>query len=438
MTPGGVDAHVHIGSQGPIMVCEDDFESGTRSAICGGTTTVITFAVQDSKSLVESWKNYVQLGEGSAYGDYATHLIISNPDKEVLDRELPILLETYGVSSVKVFMTYKGMKLRDHELMDVLLLCRRHGITVLIHAESGDMIEWMTDRLEEENKVQPYYHGVSRPPVIEAEATNRALVMSGLLDTPLLFVHVSAPGAVSVIRKAQTEGYPIFAETCPQYLYLCGESMKPTANDPFIGAKCVCSPPLRRDEKDQEALWNGLRNGTFTILSSDHAPVNYNSSLGKKLAFQKSSDGRFRYIPNGLPGVETRMPLIFSAVEEGKLTIEKFVDLLCTTPAKLYGMYPRKGGIVPGLSEADLCIWYPKGKMTPFTLENHHLHHKIDYTPFEGHVFRNWPRYTLLRGKLVWKEGKLHGSKGQGQYIKRGISELAQPANKWLGEWRPT
>lgn len=437
VTPAGVDAHVHIDSQGPLMTCQDSFESGTRSAVCGGTTTVITFAVQDGESLVESWKKYVSLADGTTYCDYATHLIVIRPDRKVLNRELPELLTDYGVSSVKVYMTYAGMMLRDHELMDVMSLCRRHGVTVLLHAESGDMIGWMTERLEEQNKVKPFYHGVSRPPIIEEEATNRALVMSGLLDTPILFVHMSAPGAVAVLRKAQTEGFPVFAETCPQYLFLSDDGMMPTANDDFHGAKCVCSPPLRRDKKDQEALWNGLRNGTFTILSSDHAPVNYESQLGKKLAFQKSPDGRFRHIPNGLPGVETRMPLLFAAVEDGKLPVEKFVELLCTNPAKLYGMYPKKGGLVPGQSDADLCIWYPKGKMNPFVLKNHHLHHDIDYTPYEGFSFKNWPRYTLQRGKVVWREGTIVGNRGDGQFIRRGKSVMAKPANKWLGEWRP-
>lgn len=417
----------------------DSFESGSRSAVCGGTTTIITFAVQDNPSLLKAWKEYVVLAEDCTYCDYATHMIINKPNNEVLEAELPILLKEYGVSSVKLFMTYKAMMLRDNQLLDVMIRCRRYGITTLIHAESGDMIDWLVDRLEEDRKVSPHFHGMSRPPIVEAEATSRALVIAGLIDAPILFVHMSAPSAVSVVRDASTEGWPAFAETCPQYLFLTEENMKSKSADPFEGAKCVCSPPPRKDSADQEVIWNGLRNGTFTILSSDHAPALYDSTKGKKVAFNCSSDGRFRYIPNGVPGVETRMPLLFNlGVESGQLSTEKFVELLCTNPAKLYGMYPEKGTLLPGVSDADICIWYPKGLMTPFKLTNKDLHHNVDYTPYEGTMLQNWPRYTLVRGKIVWKEGKLIGHKGFGHYIKRGKSGIARPADKWLSDWRPS
>ena len=438
ITPGGVDGHVHFDKQEPVMMISDDsFETGTRSAVCGGTTTIVTFAAQSQVSLLSSWKDYIARADNSTYCDYATHMIINKPDKHVLEEEFPVLLKEHGVSSVKIFMTYKGLMLRDNEIMDVMIMCRRHGVTVLVHAESGDMINWMVDRLVEKNMILPHYHGWAQPQVVEAEATNRALVMSGLLDTPLLFVHMSAPGAVSVLREASTQGRPVFAETCPQYLFLTEEDMKGT-HDTFEGAKCVCSPPVRKNSEDLEVLWNGLRNGTFTILSSDHAAVKYESCAGKKAAFSKFPDGRFSCIPNGIPGVETRMPLLFNfGVGEGRLSIEKFVELLCTNPAKLYGLYPRKGTILPGVSDADLCIWYPDGQLKPFTLENEHLHHNVDYTPYRGKVMHNWPRYTLLRGEVVWEHGTLKGKKGFGEYLKRGVSKLAKPTNQWLSEWRP-
>lgn len=441
VTPGGVDAHVHL-DQKKLNTggkSADSFESGSRSAICGGTTTIITFAMQDDPSLLKTWGDYVALASNRTYCDYATHMIIRKPDNDILDSELPILLADHGVSSVKVFMTYKAMMLRDNELLDVMIRCRRYGITTLVHAENGDMIDWLVDRLEEDGKTAPYFHGMSRPPFIETEATSRALAIAGLIDSPILFVHMSAPSAVSVVRNASTEGWPVFAETCPQYLFLTENNMKSGAHDPFEGAKCVCSPPPRKDSCDLEAIWNGLRNGTFTILSSDHAPSLYDSPEGKKTAFHSSSDGRFRYIPNGVPGVETRMPLLFNlGVESGRLSIEKFVELLCTNPAKMYGMYPQKGTLMPGVSDADLCIWYPKGAMDRFKLTNEHLHHDVDYSPYEGMLLGNWPRFTLLRGEIVWKEGKIVGKKGFGRYVKRGKSRIAYPANKWLSDWRPS
>lgn len=379
------------------------------------------------------------MAENNSYCDYATHMIINKPNNEILDSELPLLLKVHGVSSVKIFMTYKGMMLRDNQMMDVMIRCRHYGLTTMVHAESGDMIDWLVERLETDGKVAPHFHGMSRPSIIETEATSRAMVVAGLIDSPILFVHMSSPGAVTVVRDASTAGWPVFAETCPQYLFLTEEDMKSKTSDPFEGAKCVCSPPPRKNSTDQEAIWNGLRNGTFTILSSDHAPALYESEIGKKVAFSCSDDARFRYIPNGVPGVETRMPLLFSAgVESGRLPIGKFVELLCTNPAKFYGMYPKKGTLLPGVSDADICIWYPKGSLNPFKLSNDHLHHSVDYTPYEGAILGNWPRYTLLRGEIVWQNRQFIGKKGFGQYIKRGKSLIAHPADKWLSDWRPT
>ena len=321
-------------------------------------------------------------------------------------------------------MTYEALQLRDNQILDVLLEARRNGITTMIHAENGDILSWMTEQLEMRGLYAPKYHATSRPQIVETEATNRAIALSAIIDTPILIVHVSSPSAAAHIRDAQTKGLPIFAETCPQYLFLTSSDLDKPG---FEGAKCVCSPPPR-DTKDHEAIWRGLSNGTFTILSSDHCPFVYNDSeVGKKSVLSEGyPEGRFRYIPNGCPGVETRLPLTLCEGAK-RLGLSRFVEVTSTNAAKLYGIYPQKGTLLPGLSDADLCIWYPEGKLEPFTVENGQLHHNVDYTPYEGRKVENWVRWTILRGKVMWArdEGGLVGEKGFGEFVKRGVSKMA-------------
>ena len=255
------------------------------------------------------------------------------------------------------------------------------------------------------------------------------------MDTPILLVHISGGHATRVIRDAQTRLLPVHGETCPQYLFLLADSMK---KDGFEGARCVCSPPIREEPADQDAIWTGIKNGTFTTLSSDHAPIKFDHPQGKQrgLAHGGGPGGKFQYIPNGLPGVETRVPLLWSGgVLTGRITPQKFVEVTATNPAKLYGL-TNKGTIGPGF-DADLTIWYPQEKFKPFKLTNEMLHHSIDYTPFEGVEFKNWPRYTLVRGKVVFREGEVIGKLGYGKYQKRTKSTLSGPRNQFLSEWRP-
>ena len=265
----------------------------------------------------------------------------------------------------------------------------------------------------------------------EAEATYRAIALSEFMDTPILIVHVSTPTATSHIKTAQDRGLPIYAETCPQYLFLTSQSL---AAPGFEGAKCVCSPPPRASEADCDAIWDGLANGTFTILSSDHCPFRYNDSVsGKKTSISPEYPlGHFKYIPNGCPGIETRLALTLGA---DRLDLPKFVELTAANPAKLYGLYPRKGALREGVSDADVVVWYPEGKMEPFELKNEMLHHDVDYTPFEGRVMTQWPRYTVLRGRVMWdrENGGLKGDKRYGRFVKREQSSLAKPRNE--GEW---
>lgn len=300
----------------------------------------------------------------------------------------------------------------------------------MIHAENGAIIDWTIKKLEEKKLFAPKYHATSHPPVAEIEATYRAISLSGFIDVPILIVHVSSPAAAQHIKDAQVKGLPVYAETCPQYLFLTRKDLDKPG---FEGAKCVCSPPPREGEQDHEGIWQGLENGTFTVLSSDHCPFLFDDSeTGKKSVLSADfPNGHFKYIPNGCPGVETRLALALSA---NRLPLQKFVEVTSTNAAKLYGLYPRKGALIPGASDADLTIWYPEG-MKEFTLKNEMLHHNVDYTPYEGRTMKQWPRYTILRGEVVWDKdnGGLVGKKGYGQFLKRDVSSLAGPRSK--EEW---
>jgi dihydropyrimidinase len=463
VTPGGVDSHVHLHQDN--CPTGDTFETGTRSAIAGGTTTVLAFASQSRKdvSLFPIVEDYHSRATGNSYCDYGFHLILTNPTSKIVDEELPILVRDGGITSVKLYMTYEPLQLGDREILDVMESTRRLGMTTMIHAENAEMINWITEKLEARRMTAPYYHAVSRPKIAEDEATYRIISLSELVDIPILIVHMSSKVAVSHVRKAQTRLLPVHAETCPHYLFLTSESLK---GEGFEGAKCVCSPPLREDPAELEAMWQGLSNGTFTTFSSDHAPTKlvytrlisvyrpketysnqscrFDHPQGKKAGLVDGTMS-FRKIPNGLPGIETRMATLFcGGVLTGRLTIQKFVELTASNPAKLYGMGDTKGAIAPGY-DADFCIWYPTAEqspgktMAPFTLTNAMLHHDIDYTPFEGMEFKNWPRYTILRGKVVWDRGNggLMGKMGDGVYLKRGKSTLSKPREVFVNEFRP-
>ena len=396
---------------------------------------MVAFASQNKEdlSIMPIVKDYSALAEGNSSCDYGLHLILTNPTKKIVEEELPIMVKERGITSVKLYMTYDPMKLRDREILDIMIATRKLGMTTMIHAENHDMIELIIETLEQRGQTDPYYHAVSRPKLAEAEATYRAIALSELMDTPILLVHVSSEVAAKHIRDAQTRMLPIYGETCPQYLYLLSDRLR---GEKFEGAKCVCSPPLRERPEDIDAMWQAISNGTFTTFSSDHAATKFHAEGGKRLGLV---DGKpvFKKIPNGLPGLETRLPLLFKGVLDGRITIKDFVRVGCTKPAQLYGL-TKKGVIFPGY-DADLCIWYPQGKMAPFELKNDMLHHYIDYTPFEDMQFTNWPRYTILRGKMMWNrdEGGYIGKMGDGKYVPRTSSTLAGPRNVFVNEWVP-
>lgn len=416
--PGGVDGHCHMEQPMPDgVVMADDFFTATRSAACGGTTTVIPFACQiKGESLKAAVEDYHQRATGKAVIDYAFHLIVSDPTPEVLDHELPALIQS-GYSSFKVYMTYDDLKLSDRQLLDVLSLARQEGAMVMVHAENSDCITWMVQRLEQLGKTAPRYHATSRPMLVEREATHRAIALSELVDVPILLVHVSGAEAVEQIQWAQNRGLRIYGETCPQYLFLTAEDLDQPG---FEGAKCVCSPPPR-DKASQQAIWDGLYSGVFHVFSSDHAPFRYDDPQGKKACGEQ---GSFHYIPNGIPGIETRLPLLFSeGVNKGRIDINTFVALTSTNPAKLYGLYPRKGTIAIG-SDADLVVWNPHQQIT---ITNALLHHNVDYTPYEGMALQGYPEITLSRGEVVYRQGEAIGQRGRGQFLPCGLSSFARP-----------
>jgi dihydropyrimidinase len=410
--PGGIDAHCHLDQPMPDgLKMADDFHTGTRAAVCGGTTTVIPFAAQaKGQSLKAAVDDYHRRANGRAVTDYAFHLIVSDPTPEVLEHELPELIAA-GYTSFKIYMTYDDLKLSDREILEVMDVARRNQALVMVHAENSDCIAWLTDKLTEAGKHAPKYHAVSRPAVIEREATHRAIAFSELVDVPILIVHVSGEDAIEQIEWAQRRGLNIYAETCPQYLYLTAADLG--HEDGYHGAKCVCSPPPR-DASNQKAVWSALKRGVFSVFSSDHAPFSYDDPQGKKPGGKEVS---FEHIPNGIPGIETRLPLLFDGVSRGTLSLNKFVELTSLNPAKLYGLYPRKGTIAVG-ADADIVLWDP---LKHVIIGNDALHHNVDYTPYEGRSVQGWPKYCLSRGELLVESGRyLEPEAGRGRFLAAG------------------
>ena len=416
--PGGIDSHCHLDQPtGDDSVMADDFRSGTRSAAAGGTTTVIPFACQlRGQSLRAAVADYHGRAEGKALIDYAFHLIVTDPTAAVLGQELPALIAD-GYTSFKIYMTYDALKLDDRQMLDVLSVARDHGAMVMVHAENADCIAWLTDRLERAGTTGPIGHALSRPSVVEREATHRAISIAELADVPILIVHVSGADAIEQIRWAQSRGLAIYAETCPQYLYLTADDLDRPG---FEGAKCICSPPPR-DRANQEVVWRALQQGVFQVFSSDHAPFRFDDPKGKLVA---GADAPFTRVPNGVPGLETRLPLLFSGgVMTGRIGLDRFVELTAAGPARTYGLWPRKGAIAVG-ADADLALWDPQRRVT---ITNDMLHHDVDYTPYEGIEVTGWPVVTLSRGEVVARDFEVLGTAGRGRFLRCGPPDPARP-----------
>ena len=423
--PGGVEGHCHIeqaSSVGNVMSA-DDFYTGTRSAVFGGTTTTLSFAAQmKGQSLRKAVDDYHECASTKAVIDYGFHLIVSDPTEQAMREDLPALIRE-GMTSFKVYMTYDSLKLDDHQMLDVLATARQHGAMVMIHAENHDMIRWLKERLLQGGYVAPKYHAISHVELAEDEATHRAIRLSELIDVPILIVHVSASEAMAEIRRAQTAGLKVYGETCPQYLFLTASDLD---RDGAEGAKFCCSPPPR-DAAHHDVIWRGLANGTFQVFSSDHAPYRFDET-GKLAA---GPNPTFPQIANGVPGIELRLPLLFSeGVGKGRISIHQFVALTATNAARIYGLLPRKGTIAIG-SDADIAIWDPEKEIT-VTWDL--LHDNVGYTPYEGRTLTGWPVTVLSRGRVAVEDGELKVERGSGEFLPRYLSDAARPLGRLVKE----
>lgn len=424
--PGGVDSHCHIEQLSAFgIMTADDFYTGTMSAAYGGTTTVIPFAAQHRGQSLKTVVDDYRACAKKAVIDHAFHMIVSDPSPEVLDSELPTLIQE-GFSSIKLFMTYDNIRVSDEQMLDVLALARKEHAMVVVHAENHGMIHWLADKLLQKGYRSPKYHAVSHVRLAETEAVSRAIQMAEMLDQPLTIFHVSTEGSMKVIRAAQDRGLRIYGETCPQYLFLTAADLDKPGVD---GAMWCCSPPPR-DQEDQTAIWRGLANGTFQVFSSDHAPYSFDEH--GKLA--RSKDPSFREIANGLPGLELRMPLLFSeGVRRGRIDIHRFVELCCTNGARLYGLHPQKGTIAIG-ADADIAIWDPNMKVT---LGHDSTHDATGYCPYAGMTLTGWPVTVLSRGEVIIDGGTCHAKRGRGRLLLRPAGDAAKPLGMLPAELDP-
>ena len=408
--PGGVDPHTHM--ELPFMgsVSADDFRTGTIAAACGGTTTIIDFAIQGAgQTLRQALDIWLKKAEGKACIDYGMHVAIGAMNDERM-AEMGEMVR-FGVPSFKIFMAYKGSLMVDDEtLFRALLRAKAIGGLITVHAENGDVLHYLITKHIAEGKKEPKWHALSHPPEAEAEATHRAVVMAGMTGAPLYVVHMSTAGALEALKAGRARGFRVYGETCPQYLMF---SMEKYEEPNFEGAKYVMSPPLR-EKGDQEALWAGLAGGDIGSVGTDHCPFNF---VGQK----DMGKDDFSKIPNGMPGVETRLALLYHfGVSAGRFSINRFVELVSTGPARLFGLLPRKGTISIG-ADADLVIWDPKLERR-LTREN--LHMNVDYSPYSGITVRGYPAQVLARGKVIVRDNQFVGRAGAGQFLKRSPIEL--------------
>lgn len=404
--PGGIDPHTHLEMPFGGTVTADDFATGTTAAAFGGTTTIVDFCLTTrGKKLSESIAAWHNKAKGKAVIDYGFHLMIGEINDEVL-AELPSIVKEEGITSLKVFMAYKNVfQADDGTLFRTMLAAKELGAMVMVHAENGDVIEYLIKKALDEGNTGPIYHALTRPPILEGEATGRAAKLAALAGARLYVVHVTCAEAVQQIAEARMQGVDVWGETCPQYLVLDQSYLEKLD---FEGAKYVWSPPLR-EAFHQEVLWNALKSGQLQTLGSDHCSFNFKGQKDLGL-------GDFSKIPNGGPVIEDRFSLLYSeGVNKGRITLNQFVDIVSTRSAKLFGLFPRKGTIAVG-SDADIVIFDPLAQRT-LSSEMHHMN--VDYNPFEGMQVTGLPVSVLSRGEFVIKERQFVGAPGAGRYLKR-------------------
>ena len=403
--PGGIDVHTHLDMPFGGTVSSDDFETGTRAAAFGGTTTLVDFAIQPKGTRMrDALDTWWKKAEGKATIDYGLHMIVTDlPDAGLEDMDDMV---SEGVASFKLFMAYPGvLMVDDATIFKAMSQTAKNGALICMHAENGSVIDVIIQRALAEGKTAPIYHGLTRPTTAEAEAVHRAIALSEIAGAPVYIVHLSSEAALNEVREARSRGVPVFAETCPQYLLL---SIEELARPGFEGAKYVFTPPLREKE-NLPKLWDGLKHDHLQVVSTDHCPFCFEDqkTLGRE---------SFTKIPNGGPGVENRLQLLFHhGVNQGKLTINRFVEIVSTTPARLFGLYPRKGTIAAG-SDADLVIWDPNAEHM-ISAKTHHM--RVDYSMFEGWRVKGNARTVLSRGEVIVDGERYLGRAGRGQFLKR-------------------
>ncbi len=403
--PGGIDVHTHLDMPFGGTTSVDDFESGTRAAAFGGTTSIVDFAIQyRGQTLHHALETWAKKAEGKAVIDYGFHMIITQLDDQV-EGEMDALVRQ-GVTSFKLFMAYPGVfMLDDASIFKALLRTGKNGGTICMHAENGGVIDVLVQRALAAGQTAPRYHALTRPSRAEAEATHRAIALAEIADVPIYIVHLSSAEALQMVTEARDRGLPACAETCPQYLFLSYDNYEEPG---FAGAKYVMSPPLRA-KANQDQLWRGLAFDDLQVISTDHCPfcMKEQKELG-------TND--FSKIPNGAPGIETRMSLVYDGgVAAGRISLNRFVELTSTSPAKMFGLFPRKGTIAPG-SDADIVVFDPTRTIT---LAAKTLHMNVDYNPYEGREVTGATHTVLSRGRLVIENGKFVGRAGAGSFLKR-------------------
>jgi dihydropyrimidinase len=402
--PGGIDVHTHMDMPFGGTTSADDFESGTIAAAFGGTTTIVDFAIQyRGETLHHAFETWSKKAEGKAAIDYGFHMIITELTDQV-EIEMDAMVRQ-GVSSFKLFMAYPGVfMLDDASIFRAMRRTGKNGGTICMHAENGGVIDVLVKEAIKNGQTAPKYHALTRPARAEGEATHRAIALAEIADVPVYIVHLSAAEALEMVTEARDRGLPAFAETCPQYLFLSYDNYEEPG---FEGSKYVMSPPLR-DKSTQDRLWRGLAGNDLQAIATDHCPFCMKEKHLGETDFSK--------IPNGAPGVETRMSLVYDGgVRTGKISMNRFVELTSTSPAKIFGMFPKKGTIAPG-SDADIVIFDPE-KTTTLSAKTHHM--KVDYNPYEGRQVTGVTETVLSRGKVIVEGGKFTGKAGAGLFLKR-------------------
>jgi len=403
--PGGIDPHTHMELAFMGTVSADDFSTGTIAAVCGGTTTIIDFANQkQGQTLRQVLDIWLEKADGKACIDYSFHIAICTMDEDrITEMDEMVAL---GIPSFKLFMAYKGGYMVDDEaIFRSMLRARELGGIILIHAENGDILNYLTKKHVAEGRKEPIWHARSHPLEAEAEATHRAVVLASMTGAPLYIVHMTSADSVAALRAGRARGFEVYGETCPQYLMF---TMDKYEEPNFEGAKYVMSPPLRA-KGNPEALWQGLANGDLQTVGTDHCPFNF---------FGQKEMGRndFSRIPNGMPGVETRLPLLYHfGVNAGCFSVNRFVELVSTGPARIFGLLPHKGTICVG-ADADLILWDPNKERR---LSKENLHSNLDHSPYEDITVKGYPRLVMQRGRVLVCNDQFIGEPGAGQFLKR-------------------